>query len=229
MGRVLAQVENNYVEPVDRARLVNGAIEGMVAELDPHSAYLPPQEFAAFQDDTEGKFGGVGIEVDYRGDAITVIAPIEGTPADRAGVRSGDRIVGIDGEQVVSTSLDKMIKKMRGKPGTHVKLAVRREGVRELMTFDLVREVIHVPSVVSKLLDGGIVYVRIKQFQDRTHDELVRAAGAMRVSAKAQGVAVNGVLLDMRSNPGGLVDEASAVADEFLGSGGFTPPATAVG
>ena len=221
MGRVLAQVENNYVEPVDRARLVNGAIQGMVAELDPHSAYLPPQEFAAFQDDTEGKFGGVGIEVDYRGDAITVIAPIEGTPADRAGVRSGDRIVGIDGEQVVSTSLDKMIKKMRGKPGTHVKLSIRREGVRELLTFDLVREVIHVPSVVYKLLDGGIAYLRIKQFQDRTHDELVRAAGTMRVQAKAQGIPMAGVLLDMRSNPGGLVDEASGVADEFLGQGGI--------
>ncbi|WP_394827059.1 S41 family peptidase [Pendulispora albinea] len=234
LGRVLVQVENNYVDPVERTRLVNGAIAGMVQQLDPHSTYLPPQEFAAFQDDTEGKFGGIGIEVDLRGDGITVLAPIEGTPAERAGIRSGDRIVGIDGEQVVSSSLDTMIKRMRGKPGTHIKLTVHREGHRENIPFDLVREVIHVPSVASRLLDGNIAYVRIKQFQDRTHEELLRAAGQLRAqlqqrttngaAASAKGVPannVNGVLLDMRSNPGGLVDEAAAVADEFLSSGGI--------
>ncbi|HTE46221.1 MAG TPA: PDZ domain-containing protein, partial [Gemmatimonadaceae bacterium] len=183
LGRVLVQVENNYVDPVDRARLVNGAIAGMVEQLDPHSSYLPPQEFTAFQDDTEGKFGGVGIEVDVRSDAITVLAPIEGTPAQRAGIRSGDRIIGIDGEQILSSSLDTMIKRMRGKPGTHIKFTVRREGVRDAIAFDLVREVIHVPSVSSKLLDGNIAYLRIKQFQDRTHDELLRAAGDVRARA----------------------------------------------
>jgi len=228
LGRVLVQVENNYVDPVDRARLVNGAIAGMVEQLDPHSSYLPPQEFTAFQDDTEGKFGGVGIEVDVRSDAITVLAPIEGTPAQRAGIRSGDRIIGIDGEQILSSSLDTMIKRMRGKPGTHIKFTVRREGVRDAIAFDLVREVIHVPSVSSKLLDGNIAYLRIKQFQDRTHDELLRAAGDVRARAEEQaratgkkGAPLTGVLLDMRSNPGGLVDEAAEVADEFLAKGGI--------
>ncbi len=224
LGRVLVQVENNYVDPVERTRLVNGAISGMVEQLDPHSAYMPPQDFTAFQDDTEGKFEGVGIEVDLRGDSIIVLAPIAGTPAERAGIRSGDRIVGIDGEQVLSSSLDTMIKRMRGKPGSHIKLTVRREGVRELMSFDLVREVIHVPSVTGKLLDGNIAYVRIKQFQDRTHQELLQVAGEMRAQAKKQGAkegALSGVMLDMRSNPGGLVDEAAGVADEFLGGGGI--------
>ncbi|WP_394848371.1 S41 family peptidase [Pendulispora brunnea] len=233
LGRVLVQVENNYVEPVERTKLVNGAIAGMVEQLDPHSSYLPPQEFTAFQDDTEGKFGGVGIEVDVRSDAITVLAPIEGTPAERAGIRSGDRIVGIDGEQVLSSSLDTMIKRMRGKPGTHIKFTVRREGVKEMLSFDLVREIIHVSSVTSKLLDGNIGYLRIKQFQDRTHEELLRAAAQLRtrlaesttarsVNAKqAPAASLAGLVLDLRSNPGGLVDEAAEVADEFLSGGGI--------
>jgi len=233
LGRVLVQVENNYVDPVERTRLVNGAISGMVEQLDPHSAYMPPPDYTAFQDDTEGKFEGVGIEVDLRGDAIIVLAPIQGTPAERAGIRSGDRILGIDGEQVLSSSLDAMVKRMRGKPGSHIKLTVRREGVRELLSFDLVREVIHVPSVTSRLLDGNIAYVRIKQFQERTHEELLRAAGELRARAqpspngngngngKKSGEVLAGVILDMRSNPGGLVDEAAGVADEFLSSGGI--------
>jgi carboxyl-terminal processing protease len=219
MGRVLAQVENSYVEPVERTRLVNGAIKGMVEELDPHSSFLPPQEFTVFQDDTEGKFGGVGVEVDARADAITVIAPIEGSPAERAGVKSGDQVIAVDGESVIGAALDKMVKKMRGAPGSHVKLTVRRAGQREPITFDLVREVIHVPSIEQKLLDGGVAYVRIKQFQDHTHEELLKAAGRLR--ARAGSAPIGGVVLDMRSNPGGLVDEASEVADEFLSTGGI--------
>jgi len=231
LGRVLVQVENNYVEPVERTRLVNGAIAGMVEQLDPHSSYLPPQEFTAFQDDTEGKFGGVGIEVDVRG---TRLRSWRRSRARRGACwysqrRSHRRI---DGEQVLSSSLDAMVKRMRGKPGTHIKFTVRREGQREQLSFDLVREVIHVSSVSSRLLDGRIAYVRIKQFQDRTHDELLRAAGQVRAQLQSSQVGVRasqkgsapksgsagdalpdvaGVILDMRSNPGGLVDEASAV------------------
>jgi carboxyl-terminal processing protease len=217
LGRVLVAVENGYVEPVDRAKLIQGAIKGMVEELDPHSAYLPAQDFSLFQSETEGKFGGVGIEVDARsGDALTVIAPIEGSPAERAGIKSGDRILGVDGEDAQRAGLDKLVRKMRGNPGTHVKLTVKREGAREPLTFDLVREIIHVPSVASKLLDGGVAYVRIKQFQEQTHDELLRAAGKLRAASKAPLV---GVVVDMRSNPGGLVDQAADVADEFLSSG----------
>jgi carboxyl-terminal processing protease len=216
LGRVLVQVENSYVEPVDRARLLNGAIVGMVAELDPHSSYLPPQEWKLFQSETEGKFGGVGIEVDARGDLLTVIAPIEGSPAAKAGIKSGDKILAIDNESAVGEKLDRVVRKMRGTPGTHVKLAIRREGVKEALVFDLVREVVHVPSVASKLLEGRVAYVRIKQFQEHTHDELVAAAGKLRAEAKGS---LAGVMLDLRSDPGGLVDEAAETADEFLNGG----------
>ena len=115
LGRVLVQIENNYVEPVDRAKLVNGAIKGMVEELDPHSSYLPPKEYSDFQEDTEGKFAGIGIEVDARNEMVTVIAPIEGSPAERAGLKSADRIVAIDGEIIQVVALDKLVKKMRGR------------------------------------------------------------------------------------------------------------------
>jgi carboxyl-terminal processing protease len=216
LGRVLVEVENDYVEPVDRAKLVNGAIKGMVSELDPHSSYMPAEDFGLFQSETEGKFGGVGIEVDARGDALTVIAPIEGSPAEKAGVKSGDRILAVDGRDATSESLDKVVRSMRGDPGTHVKLTVLHKGASQPVTFDLVREVIHVPSVASRLLAGDVAYVRIKQFQEKTHDELLAAASKMRAQARGP---IAGVVLDMRSNPGGLVDEAAEVADEFLSGG----------
>jgi carboxyl-terminal processing protease len=216
VGRVLVQIENNYVDPVDRKRITEGAIKGMVEELDPHSQYMSPEDYTLFQGETEGQFGGVGIEVESREDVLSVIAPIEGSPAERAGVRSGDRIVAINGEDVTKTALDKLVRKMRGIPGTHVKLAVRRTGQNDLLTFDLERQIIHVPSVASRLLDDGFAYVRIKQFQEKSHDEILRAAAKLRGEAKGS---VRGIVLDLRSNPGGLVDEAAEIADEFLETG----------
>lgn len=213
LGRVLVLIENEYVEPVDRRRLVEGAIKGMVAELDPHSGYLPPQDWAIFQSDTEGKFGGVGVEVDFRDEYVMVIAPIEGSPAERAGVRSGDHIVAIDNKSVRDKSPDDLIRSMRGAPGTKVILSVKRAGKEDLLHFTLTREVIVVASVAHKLLDGSIGYVRVKQFQNGTHDELLEAAAKLR---KANGGELGGVILDLRNNPGGLVDEAASVADEFL-------------
>lgn len=230
LGRVLVQVENNYVDPAPRDKLVEGAIKGMVENLDPHSAYLPPEEWRQFQSDTEGKFGGVGLEVDGRGDRLVVIAPIEGSPAFRAGVKSGDQIVAVDGEDVVGQSLEKVVKRMRGGAGTKVKITMLRElkdaehtdagGDRtgQTLTFELTREVIHVSAVTQKLLDGNVAYFRIKQFQERTHEELMTGLGKLRAEAKGP---LTGVLLDLRSNPGGLVDEATAIADEFLTTGGI--------
>lgn len=252
LGRVLVQVENHYVDPVERDRLVEGAIKGMVENLDPHSAYMPPEEWRQFQSDTEGKFGGVGLEVDGRGDKLIVIAPIEGSPAQRAGIKSGDQIVAVDGEDVLGQPLDKVVKKMRGAAGTKVKITMLREvkgakskdkeekEAKELkeeaadagaardaappertgqtLTFELTREVIHVSAVLHKLLEGNVGYLRIKQFQERTHAELMAATARMRAESKS-GIA--GVLLDVRSNPGGLVDEATEIADEFLASGGI--------
>jgi carboxyl-terminal processing protease len=216
MGRVLVEVENEYVDPVERAKLVDGAIKGMVAELDPHSSYMPADEFQTFESDTEGQFGGIGIEVENRNDQLVVLAPIEGSPAERAGVKAGDLIISVDGKDPGSEPLDKLVKRLRGAPGSHVKIGVRRTGVNEILTFDLAREIIHVPSVSSKLLVDRVAYVRVKQFQERTHDELLAAAAKLRQRA---GGKLAGIILDLRSDPGGLVDQATDVADEFLDDG----------
>jgi carboxyl-terminal processing protease len=216
LGRVLVQVEGEYVDPVDRAKLVDGAIKGMVAELDPHSSYMPPEEFQAFQGDTEGQFGGIGVEVETRNDQLIVLSPIEGSPAERAGIQSGDVIVSVEGRDASAQPLEKLVKHLRGAPGGHVKIGIRRKGAPDLLSFDLVREVIHVPSVASKLLSDRVAYVRIKQFQERTHDELLEAAAKLRGRA---GGRFAGIILDLRSDPGGLVDQAADVADEFLDEG----------
>jgi carboxyl-terminal processing protease len=216
LGRVLVEVERDYVDPVDRAKLVDGAIKGMVAELDPHSSYMPPDEFQAFESDTEGQFGGIGIEVETRNEQLVVLSPIEGSPAERAGIESGDVIVSVDGKDAASQPLDRLVKHLRGVPGGHVKLGVRRQGTSQLLSFDLVREVIHVPSVSSKLLANRVAYVRVKQFQEHTHDELLEAAARLR--ARADGP-LQGIILDLRNDPGGLVDQAADVADEFLDDG----------
>lgn len=216
LGRVLVEVENEYVDPVSRTKLVDGAIKGMVAELDPHSSYMPPEDFSAFESDTEGQFGGIGIEVEARSDQLIVLAPIEGSPAEKAGVRSGDLIVMVDGRDPSTDSLDKLVKRLRGAPGSRVRIGVRRRGVADVLTFDLVREVIHVPSVSSKLLTQRVAYVRVKQFQEHTHDELLEAAGRLRARS---GGPLGGIILDLRADPGGLVDQAAEVADEFLDGG----------
>lgn len=216
MSRVLVLIENDYVEPVDRRRLVEGAIKGMVAELDPHSDYMPPEDYKIFESDTEGHFGGIGVEVDFQDDHVTVIAPIEGSPADRAGIKPGDRIVAIDNKSVRGKSPDELVRIMRGPPGTKVVVTVRRDGSGQLKYFTLTREIIHVSSVADKLLAGNIAYIRVKQFQEGTHDELLEAVA--RLKNKTHGD-LRGTLLDLRNNPGGLVNEASAVADEFLGGG----------
>src|SRR5690606_31137230 len=173
LGRVLVLLENEYVEPIDRRRLTEGAIKGMVAELDPHSSYLPPEDYGLFQADTEGRFGGIGVEVDFRDEYVMIIAPIEGSPADAAGIRSGDRIIAIDNTSVRGKSSDQLVRLMRGAPGTRVVLTVRRPGSDNRLYCTLTRRIIEVASVSGKLLDGGIGYLRIKTFQSGTHKELV--------------------------------------------------------
>ncbi len=216
LGRVLVDVENEYVDPVDRTKLVDGAIKGMVSELDPHSSYMAADEFKAFENDTEGEFGGIGIEVENRNDQLIVLSPIEGSPAERAGIRSGDVIVSVDGRDPSLEPLDKLVKRLRGAPGSRVKVGVRRAGAKDLLTFDLARELVHVPSVSSKLLVNGVAYVHIRQFQEHTHDELLEASAKIRGRA---GGKLAGIILDLRSDPGGLVDQAADVADEFLEEG----------
>ncbi|HEY8946355.1 MAG TPA: S41 family peptidase [Polyangiaceae bacterium] len=216
LGRVLSFVENEYVDPVDQQRLVEGALEGLVGKLDPHSAYLPAEDYAIFTADTEGRFGGVGVEVDFLDEWVTVIAPIEGSPAERAGVRPGDRILAIDHVPVRGKSPADLVRRMRGPSGTKVLLTVRRTGNEKYLYFTLTREIIDVASVASRLLARNIGYLRIKAFQVGTHTELLKHLGALRRSAKGE---LHGTILDLRNNPGGLVDEATQVADEFLTRG----------
>lgn len=216
MSRVLLMVEHNYVEPAEREKLLDGAMRGMVSELDPHSSYMDAKEFSEFQDDTEGKFAGIGVEVDIRDDFVTIIAPIEGSPAARAGIKPGDRILAVNNKPLRGAKIDRIVDLMRGEPGTKVHLTLAREGASEPISLDLVREIVHVASVEAKRLDKGVLYVRLKQFQETTHEELLRAVGKAR---KAKGEPITSVVLDMRYNPGGLVDQAELVADEFLTEG----------
>jgi carboxyl-terminal processing protease len=216
LGRVLTLVENEYVDPVDRTKLVNGAIAGMVDDLDPHSSYLPPHEYRQLQDDTEGKFAGIGVEVELRDEAIIILATIEGSPAEHAGLKAGDRILAVDGQTIKEIGYDKLVRRMRGTPGTHVKLAVAHPNRAEPAQVDLVRAEVHMTSVRGGMLPNGVAYVQVKQFQDKTHDELEHVVGRLRGDAKGP---ITGVLFDLRNNPGGLVDQAAAVADEFLTSG----------
>lgn len=216
LARVLTLVENEYVDPVERDRLLVGAIKGMVAELDPHSAYLPPEENALFLGETEGKFGGVGIEVELRDEQVIIVAPIEGGPAERAGVQPGERIVSIEGEPVRGQSLDRLVKKMRGAPGSKVRLAILPSDGTSPRQITLTREIIRVPSVAGRRLLDDIAYLRVKQFQGTTSQEFLRVVASLRSSNSRP---LQGVILDLRNNPGGLVDQATAIADEFLTSG----------
>lgn len=212
---VLAIVQKNYVEETATQELIEGAIDGMLSALDPHSAYLTPDSYKELQVDTEGSFGGLGIEITIRDDVLTVVSPIEDTPAYRAGVQAGDRIIKIEDELTKDMSLIDAVKKMRGKKGTRVTISLRREGVPRLIDVSIVREVIQIRSVKWKMLEDGYAYIRITQFQDRTSGDLERA---LRQLAQDHGP-LHGMVLDLRNNPGGLLSQAVKVSDLFLDSG----------
>ncbi len=215
LGRVLALVENEYVDPTDRTKLVNGAIGGMVRELDPHSYYMPPTAFKEEAEQIDGKFVGIGVEVEPKDDVIVVLAPLEGSPAKLAGIQRGDKIVAVDGHAVKEIGYE-IVRRMRGVAGTHVVLTVYRGTKPEVLTFDIVRAEVHQASVRGAMMPGGVAYVQIRQFQTNTYSELVHVIGKLRTETKTP---IVGVLLDMRNNPGGLVDQATAVADEFMTTG----------
>jgi carboxyl-terminal processing protease len=212
---ILAIVQKNYVDDVQTKQLIEGAINGMLTALDPHSAYLTPDLYKELQVDTKGSFGGLGIEITNRNGVLTVVSPIEDTPAYRAGIRSGDQIVKIDGEFTKDMSLVDAVKKMRGPKETKVTLSLKRENVAELFDVTLTREIIKIQSVKSKMLDKGYGYVRITQFQERTDDDLERALKALDKEAGG----LQGLVLDLRNDPGGLLTQAVKVADVFLDSG----------
>jgi carboxyl-terminal processing protease len=216
LAQVLAHIENSYVDPLDEDRLIDGAVRGMVSTLDPHSSYLSPEDYALLEADTSGQFGGVGVEIDARGDFLTVLVPFAGSPAARAGVRAGDEILQIDGHDARGMDVDEAIRRMRGRPGTRVRITLRRRGVTEPVRVELVREIIRVNSVESRELPEGVGYIAIKSFQDRTSDEVSQAIDRL---TRAAGGRLRGLVLDLRYNPGGLLDEAVFVADQFLRDG----------
>jgi carboxyl-terminal processing protease len=215
-ANVLAIVQKNYVEPVSTKQLVQGAISGMLASLDPHSAYLTPELYKDLQVETRGSFGGLGLEITIKDGVLTVVSPIEDTPAYRAGLKAGDQIIKIDNNFTKDMTLTEAVKQMRGPKGTSVRLTLHREGVPQLFTVSLTRDVIRIQSVKFKVLPNGIGDLRITSFQENT-DENVRHVLAQL--AKDDGGKVKALILDLRDNPGGLLNQAVRVASEFLNGG----------
>ena len=213
---VLEKVQENYVEEVDMDVLIYGAIDGMLKALDPHSSFLKPDLYKELQVETKGTFGGLGIEITIRDGVLTIVSPIEDTPAFRAGLEAGDRIIKIDDTLTKDMSLFEAVKRMRGKKGTKIVLTIFREGLEEPFEVSLVRDVIKIRSVRAKLMDKHYGYVRIAQFQENTAPELKRLLGDLENESKE---GLKGLILDLRNNPGGLLDQAVLVADEFLESG----------
>jgi carboxyl-terminal processing protease len=217
-ARALSHIEASHVEPPDQDTLVYGAIRGMVETLDPHSSFLTPDQYRMLMSDTQGQFGGIGIEVDVRDGWLVVHGVMEGGPAEAAGLRAGDRFLAIDGLGARDMRLSEAVEHMRGAPGTPVTIRIRREGVDEGIELTLNREIIHVDAVEARVLSDRVVYARIRSFSETTTDEL-RAALDRAVTETAAAGGLRGVLLDLRGNPGGLLDEAVRVSDEFLESG----------
>lgn len=209
-AEVYDAVKKGYVEPVEDQKLITEAIRGMVSGLDPHSAYLDPEEYQELQVGTQGEFGGLGIEVGMEDGFVKVVSPIEDTPAFRAGIKAGDLIVKIDETPVKGMSLRDAVKRMRGKPGTKVKLTIVRKEVDKPIVLTLTREVITVRSVKSKR-DGNIAYVRVTQFQENTGPMLIEQLRKLRKEGVPQGV-----ILDLRNDPGGLLNAAIGVSGAFL-------------
>ena len=214
--RVLDLIERNYVDNVDSEKLAISAIEGMLKTLDPYSAYLTPERYKELEIGTSGEFGGVGIEISVENDLLTVITPIEGSPAAKAGIKPGDLIIAIDGKSTQGLSVDEAVKSLRGPKGSAVKITIQSQGDKNPREVVLVRDIIYVKSVNSKLLDGRIGYIKLSQFQEKTSEELVKAIEELESGNRGE---LNGIILDLRNNPGGLLTQAVEVADEFIDEG----------
>jgi len=214
--QILDKVKAEYVEPVDDKTLLRNALRGMLSGLDPHSSYLDKEEYKDMNVVTTGKFGGLGIEVQMQDGLVKVVSPIDDTPASKAGIKPGDLIVKIDDTPVQGMSLNDAVNKMRGDKDTKVKLVVVRESAQQPLTFDLKRDLIKVTSVRGRLLEPGYAYVRISQFQIDTGENFVEMVQKLQ---KENGAPLKGVVLDLRNNPGGLLDAAVKVSDALLDKG----------
>jgi len=215
-ANVLAIVQKNYVEPVTTKRLIDGAITGMLASLDPHSAYLTPELYRDLEVETRGSFGGLGIEITIKNGVLTVVSPIEDTPAYKAGLRAGDQIIKINDDFTKDMTLTEAVKRMRGPRGSKIKLTMHRGGVAELFNVTLARDVIKIKAVKTKTVQDGYGYIRISQFQEGTDDAVEKAVDDFQKQDHGK---VKGVVLDLRDDPGGLLNQAVKVSDAFLDGG----------
>ncbi|MEQ1619525.1 MAG: S41 family peptidase [Terricaulis sp.] len=212
---VLARVEHDYVVEVDQRKAMQGAIQGMLASLDPHSSYMDPAEYREMQVTTRGEYGGLGIEVTSEDGVVRVVSPIDETPAARAGVQAGDYLIAIDGQSIVGLTLNEAVQRMRGDPGTDIKITIAREGV-DSFDVTLRREVINVRAVTWRVEGGDVGVIRISTFNERTSAML---QDAIRGVKRDTGGRLRGVVLDLRRNPGGLLEQAVDVSDAFLDGG----------
>lgn len=210
---VLTYIDANYVEEVEPEKLVHGAIRGMLRTLDPHSSFMPPAVYREMQVETEGRFGGLGIEITIRDDILTVVAPIDGTPAFRAGIQAGDQIIKVDGESTKDMSLIDAVKKLRGPEDSSVTISIMRKGFTEPKDFTLTRAIIQIKSVRWTKLQDDIGYVKLRSFQKTTSEELEDALQDLEEQN------IRALVLDLRNNPGGLLEQAINVSDEFLEGG----------
>ncbi len=217
-ARALSHVELSYVETPDQDRLVQGAIRGMIAELDPHSSFMDAQSYGVLSADTEGRFGGIGVEIDAKDGWLTVLSTFEGGPAYRAGIRPGDRFISIEGQAAQDMPIDEAVRRMRGEPGTSTRFRLRKATSERVIDMTVRREIIRVHAVEARVLPDQVAYVKLKAFQQTTTEELRKALDEAAAATKARG-GIQGVLLDLRNNPGGLLAQGIQVADEFLSQG----------
>ncbi len=215
-GDIFERVRENYVEKVDDKKLIEAAINGMLASLDPHSAYLPPKSYQEMREQTKGEFGGLGIEVTMENGFVKVVSPIDDTPAAKAGIQAGDFITHINGESVLGLTLSEAVDKMRGPVGSEITITISRKGVEKPFDVKIVRDIIHIRAVRTRI-EGNIGILRITSFNEQTYDNL--KSGIEEVKQKIGEDNVQGYVIDLRNNPGGLLSQAIAVADAFLDEG----------
>ena len=212
-SEVLEKISEEYVEEIDPADVMDSAINGVLQSLDPYSAYMSPSVFENMQTETEGKFGGLGIEVGMEAGVVKVISPIDGTPASKAGIKAGDYIVKIDNEQVQGKTLMEAVELMRGPVGTEIELTIRRKGLRKAKKFKIIREIIEIQSVASKIIDNNIGYLRLRSFNQNSGGQLKKEISKLEKNK------LDGYILDLRNNPGGLLSQAVRISDFFLHDG----------
>jgi len=213
-SEVLEKIQDEYVDEIDQADVMDSAINGVLQSLDPYSAYMNPEIFLEMQTETSGKFGGLGIEVSMESGVVKVITPIDDTPAARAGVKAGDYIVKINDIQVQGKTLMEAVNLMRGPVGTSIKITIRRKSLKKAKIFEITREIIEIKSVVSKLIDNDIGYLRLRAFNENSSDQLIKEISKLEKNNK-----LLGYILDLRNNPGGLLSQAIKITDFFLDDG----------